>query len=50
MVKVKTAFTVLVMVSLLGIAACGDDEATRAEQLPAETRPRRAPKRAASQS
>ena len=25
MVKVKTAFTVLLMVSLLGIAACGDD-------------------------
>jgi len=26
MVKVKTAFTVLLMVSLLGIAACGDDD------------------------
>ena len=26
MVKVKTAFTVLVMVSLLGIAACSDDD------------------------
>jgi hypothetical protein len=25
-VKVKTAFTVLLMVSLLGIAACGDDD------------------------
>ena len=27
MVKVKTAFTVLLMVSLLGIAACDDDDA-----------------------
>ena len=26
MAKVKTAFTVLLMVSLLGIAACGDDD------------------------
>jgi hypothetical protein len=26
MVKVKTAFTVLLMVSLLGIAACSDDD------------------------
>jgi hypothetical protein len=26
MVKVKTAFTVLLMVSLLGIAACDDDD------------------------
>jgi ABC-type glycerol-3-phosphate transport system substrate-binding protein len=26
MVKVKTAFTVLVMVSLLGIAACSNDD------------------------
>jgi hypothetical protein len=26
MVKAKTAFTVLMMVSLLGIAACGDDD------------------------
>src|SRR4051812_27399954 len=26
MVKVKTAFTMLLMVSLLGIAACGDDD------------------------
>jgi hypothetical protein len=25
-VQVKTAFTVLLMVSLLGIAACGDDD------------------------
>ena len=26
MVKVKTVFTVLLTVSLLGIAACGDDD------------------------
>jgi hypothetical protein len=26
MVKVKTAFTVLLMISLLGLAACGDDD------------------------
>ena len=26
MLKVKTAFTVLLMVSLLGVAACGDDD------------------------
>jgi hypothetical protein len=28
MVKVKTAFTVLLMTSLLGLAACGDDDGT----------------------
>ena len=27
MVRIKTAFAVLLMVSLLGIAACGDDDA-----------------------
>src|SRR3954447_20982459 len=30
MLKVKTAFTVLLMISLLGLAACGDDEGDEA--------------------
>ena len=55
MVKVKTAFTVLLMVSLLGIAACSDDDGDeggtipaqkRPKRPPAETRPGRTPKRA----
>ena len=39
---------VLLMVALLGIAACGDDDEGGA--LPAQKTPERPPKRAASQS
>jgi hypothetical protein len=37
MVKVKTAFTVLLMVSLLGIAACGDDDGDEVRTVTVET-------------
>ena len=37
MVKVKTAFTVLLTVSLLGIAACGDDDGNEGGTTAAES-------------
>jgi hypothetical protein len=37
MVKVKAAFTVLLMVSLLGIAACGDDDGDEGGTTAAES-------------
>ena len=37
MVKVKTAFTVLLMVSLLGIAACGDDNGGEVRTVTVDT-------------
>ena len=55
MVKVKTAFTVLLMVSLLGIAACSDDDGdeggtTTGRRRTTAARRDRDAKRAASQS
>jgi hypothetical protein len=37
MVKVKTAFTVLLMISLLGIAACGGDDGDEGGTTAAES-------------